>query len=88
MVILSPRPEVVVEGDGAIREIQRGCTSQVCMMLKEVLVAVLQGWFLLDEPIHQVWRAETSGGNEGQSMRSSLHFKFLKLKVQIKSLTL
>ena len=77
-VALRPGSEAVVEGDGAICEIQGGCTCQVCVMLEEVLAAVLQGRFLLDDPIHQIWRAETRGWDEGKSMSSSLHFKFLK----------
>lgn len=52
-------------------------------MLKEVLAAVLKRGFLLDDPIHQIWRAETRGWNKGKSMSSSLHLKFLKEKSKL-----
>ena len=50
------------------------------MMLEEVLVSVLKSGFLLDDPTHQIWRAETRGWDKGKSVSSSLHFKFLKGK--------
>ena len=80
LAALGPSSEAVVEADGAIREIQGGCAREVCVMLEEVLVAVLQSGFLLDDPTHQIWRAETRGWDKGKSVSSSLHFKFLKGK--------
>lgn len=44
------------------------------------MIAVLKRWFLLNDPIYQIWRAEAGGWNKGKSMCSSLHFKFLKEK--------
>lgn len=49
-------------------------------MLKEVLAAVLESGFLLDDPIHQIGGAEARGWNKWKSVSSSLHFKFLKSK--------
>lgn len=83
MAALGPHSEVAVEGDGAICEIKSCCTGYICMMLKEVLGAVLKSGFLLDDPIHQIWRAETRGWNKGKSMSSSLHFKFLYSEQQV-----
>lgn len=80
LAALSPSPEAVVEADGAVREIQGGGAREVCVMLEEVLVAVLKSGFLLDDPTHQIWRAETRGWDKGKSVSSSLHFKFLKGK--------
>ena len=80
LAALGPSSEAVVEGDGAVCEIQGCCTREVCVMLEEVLVAVLKSGFLLDDPTHQIWRAETRGWDKGKSVSSSLHFKFLKGK--------
>lgn len=78
LVAFGPSSKVVVEGDGAICEIECRRTREVCVVLKEVLAAVLKSGFLLDDPIHQIWRAEARGWDERKSMSSSLHFKFLK----------
>lgn len=58
---LGHSPKVVGEGYGAVCEIEGCCTSQVRLVLQKFLAAVLKNWFLFDDPIHQIRRAEASG---------------------------
>lgn len=75
--------EVVGEGDGTVREIQGRRTRQVCLVLHKFLAAVLENRFLLNDPVHQIRRAETRGWEKGKSMRSSLHLELLYSEQQV-----